>query len=502
MSRVRLRLTALLVSLISIAASFAFSIAVTRKLPLVYLGVLNVFNGAIIFGSLPIGIVSFMSPRLSAKYGKLSFGLLFLSFILALFGSAISVIFLLDIKSRIPESYFFVLALLTVLSIITNSFGSSFSSGLTVFNRSRLIFSSLVSSLVKLASILYIMRSNWSLQSVMISTFIINLSGVVYSLASVKPYLGREASFRRLAKEFFSGSWVSLIGYASNNIRSIDSFVIASVGGIQDNALWQVLGVIGSAYSFRGLLFNITYGELLEKGERVRRIYYDLLFVLSSVTLVSVFIIIFEPQVIAFLRPTNLYLIKVLYVPVALWALTNIVNTFSQYLSNVMQGVERVDFTKEIDLKTYWKSLVFYAHFAEFINTVSYVGLILPAVFALKAFSVYLYVIDGVILASLISIIIAVAIRLKTYKEFRDYVKIRELLPDYFVPLFLSFLILLLIRPFLFRLMPVTVSAYLGLLRLSAFFLITALIYYGLSALISKRVRLLAKLLVRSLFSI
>ena len=126
MSRVRLRLTALLVSLISIAASFAFSIAVTRKLPLVYLGVLNVFNGAIIFGSLPIGIVSFMSPRLSAKYGKLSFGLLFLSFILALFGSAISFIFLLDIKSRIPESYFFVLALLPVLSLITNSFGPPF----------------------------------------------------------------------------------------------------------------------------------------------------------------------------------------------------------------------------------------------------------------------------------------------------------------------------------------------------------------------------------------
>jgi hypothetical protein len=47
------------------------------------------------------------------------------------------------------------------------------------------------------------------------------------------------------------------------------------------------------------------------------------------------------------------------------------VNTISQYVSNVMQGVERVDFEKEIELKTYWKSLIFYAHIAELVSTVA-----------------------------------------------------------------------------------------------------------------------------------
>jgi len=501
LSRIRTRILAVFSSLLSIAASFVFAIAVTRKLPLEYLGVLNVYSASIIFGSVPVGIVSFMSPRLSAKYRSIQVPLINTSFMFGLFGALISAIFLIFIKAKIPSEFFIILLVLTVLSVITGSLSTVFNGGLTVFNRKRLVFTSLVTSAVKIASVFYIMYSEWSLQSVMVASFLINLSGMIYALASSFKYIKAEGSFRKTAKEIASGSWVSLLGYASSNIRSIDSFVIASIGGIFDNSLWQVLGVAGSAYSFRGTLFSITYGELLEQRERLKRIYMDFLFVLFTVTAVTLFIIFFEPEVVAFLRPTNLYLIGTLYVPIIIWGLTGIINTVSQYMSNVMQGVERVDFEKEIELKTYWRSLVFYAHFAEFVSTVSYVTLIVPMIFLLKAFSLSLYVIEGVLSANLIAVIVAIALRIKTFPEIKNYIKVKDFTVDYVIPLVVSSFVLFALRKPLELAFPPTVSAYVGLLRLIILLIAVVLVYTGISFALSKRMREIITLVIRRTLS-
>ncbi|MEM3702168.1 MAG: hypothetical protein QXH93_05550, partial [Conexivisphaerales archaeon] len=64
MSRARVRLYALISSTLTLVASLIFSIAITRKLPIMDLGYLNVFTGAISFGLLPTGISNFITPRL------------------------------------------------------------------------------------------------------------------------------------------------------------------------------------------------------------------------------------------------------------------------------------------------------------------------------------------------------------------------------------------------------------------------------------------------------
>jgi hypothetical protein len=412
-----------------------------------------------------------------------------------------SAAFIFLIRFRIPSEFFATLLILTVLSVITGAFSSAFTGGLTVFNRKRLVYTTLVTSSVKLASVIYIMRSAWSLQSVMIASFVINFSGMLYALLSSMSYLKAEGSFRKTAKEFLSGSWVSLLGYASSNIKSIDSFIIASIGGIFDNSLWQVLGVVGSAYSFRGMLFSITYGELLEQRERLKRIYMDFIFVLFTVTAVTLFIIFFEPEIIAFLRPTDTYLIGLLYAPIVLWALTSIVNTVSQYVSNVMQGVERVDFEKEIELKTYWKSLVFYAHFAEFVSTVSYVALIVPMIFLLRTFSFSLYVIEGVLVTNLIAVLLALFIRVKTFPGIKGYIKLRDFSVDYIAPLATSSFVLFVIRKPLELALPPTVSAYVGLYRLIILFMAVVLVYTGISFALSRRMREIITLVIRRALS-
>jgi len=501
LSRIRTRILAVLSSLLSIGASFVFAIAVTRKLPLEYLGVLNIYSASIVFGSLPVGIVSFMSPRLSAKYRAIQYSLILVSFLFGVLGVLISAAFVFLIRFRIPSQIFSTLMVLTVLSITAGSFSSAFTGGLTVFNRERLVYSTLITSAVKLASVYYIMLSSWSLQSVMIASLVINLSGMMYAMLSTLNYLKPGGSFIRTAKEFISGSWVSLLGYASNNIKSIDSFAIASIGGILDNSLWQVLNVTGSAYSFRITLFNITYGELLEQKERLKRIYLDFLFVLFTVTAVTLFIIFFEPEIMAFLRPENLYLIGVLYVPIIIWALTSVVNTVSQYISTVMQGVERVDFGREIELKTYWRSLVFYAHFAEFVSTVSYVALIVPMITLLKAFSISLYVIEGVLAANLVAVLLALLIRIKTFSEIKSYIGLKDFSVDYIAPVTVSSVLLYFLRKPLEALFPPAVSAYTGLFRLIVLFVAVALVYSGISVALSKRMRQLIVSVIRRAFS-
>ncbi len=497
MSTIRVRALALMSSALSIGASFLFSIAVTRKLPLEYLGLLNVFSAAIAIGSMPIGISSFMSARLVTKYRGIRSALVLISLVLGLIGAGISGGYLLGLRDRIPENYLSLIAIFTFLSLLASSISVVFSSGLTVFNRPRFVYGSFISSTVKILAVAYIYVSGWTLYSVIVATFFISLStSVYYSVGGL--YLLRErGSIRRTAKEVLSGAWVSLLGYASSNLRSLDSFFIATLGGVYYNALWQVLGVVGSAYSFRGTLVSITYGELLEVRERIRRIYLDFLIVMTAVTDVTLFIIFFEPNIMAFLRPQNLYLIGVMYVPLAMWAIMNLFNTASMYISNVMQGFERVDIEREIEARTYWKSLIFYAHFAEFLATLFYVASIVPFMLALRAAGDALYVIEGAIAASWASVVLAIIIRVLRFPQLREQIRAKEVVKDLLAPALVSALVLFLIRPPIITYLPPVTSAYRGLSELVLIFMITTGIYYSVSLLLSGRIRLVAGIIIR-----
>ena len=499
MSRVRVRSYALLSSILKIAASFAFSIAVTRKLPLTDLGILNIFAAAIVIGSVPNGISSFMSPRLAAKYKNVQLTMIFASLVLGLVGIGISGAFLVGLSREIPAGYYYAIIVLTFLSILSSSFNATFTGGLTIFNRPRLVFTSIITSCVKLVAIFYIFYSHWTLISVLISSFLISLSGVIYAAVNVKPYIRSIGRLRTTIREFLSGSWVSLLGYASSNIRSLDSFFIAAMGGIADNALWQVMGIMGSAYSFVGTLLSITYGELLEVKSRVKRAYLDFLFIMFLVTNLGMFIVFFEPNVVEFLRPTDAYLVKELFVPTVLWTLMNIFGTVSQYISTVMQGVDRVDMEREITLSTYWNSLVFFANFAEFISTISYVALIVPMVFLSKFIGAQLYIIDGVILSSWISVVLAMVIRMKKYPEIMEYISVRNMLRDYFAPLIAASIMIYLLRGTLMAAFAPTVSAFRGLEYLVVLLVATTTVYSSFSLAFSNRMRLMLRTLMSSL---
>lgn len=489
LSRARVRIYALISSALALAASLIFSIAVTRKLPLLDLGFLNVYSGAIGFGSVPIAISNFMGPRLAARYRRIQLSMIVASMVLGIIGMAISGTFLILIHGEIPSYYFYSLLLFALLSVLTSSFGSVFSGGLTVLNRPKMIFSSIVTSLVKLAAIFYIFYSKWSLFSVILSSFVIMLSGVLYSGISLMPYIGSFGRLKTTIREFLSGSWIAMLGYASSNLRSVDSFMIAAIGGIIDNAAWQVLNIVGSIYAFRGTLVNLTYGELLQLGSYARRAYMDFLLLMFTTTDLALFIVAFEPNVVEFLRPENPYLIGALFVPVALWAGTNIIGTLSQYISAVMQGSDRVDMEGEINIKTYWRSQIFYANFAEFLMTIIYIALIVPMILLVRFTRAQFYVIDGVILSSAISLVIAILIRAKRFPRIGEFLPVKSIAADYIAPLAVMIAIIWILRGPLMRAFPPTVSIVGGIINLVALLAATSAVYLSVSVLISGNIR-------------
>lgn len=497
LSRVRVRFYAIISSALTLAASLIFSIAVTRKLPLLELGFLNVFAGAISFGTVPLGISNFMSPRLAAKYRNVQLTVILTSIVLGMIGMTIAGIFLLFLHSEIPGIYFNSILVLALLSILSSSMNSPFAGGLTILDRSRLVFTSIVTSSVKLVAIFYIFYSHWSLFSVLISTFIITLSGVIYSGVSLLPHIKSFGKMKTTVKEFLSGSWIAMFGYASSNIRSLDTFIIAAIGGIIDNAAWQVLNIIGSIYAFRGTLISLTYGELLQLGSHAKRAYLDFLLLMLTTTDLTLFIIAFEPNVIEFLRPDNPALIGELLVPIALWAGTNIINSLSQYVSTAMQGTDRVDMDREINLRTYWKSTIFYANLAEFIMTVLYIALMVPMIFLLKMTQVQFYVLDGVILSSAISLLVAIYIRVKRFPLAKDYLPIRSIAVDYAIPLIVTSILIYAIRIPLIHLFPPTISIVTGVINLVALLIVLTAIYVSVSLLISRNMRSVIALIVR-----
>jgi|GEM_PF-374209 len=494
----RVRAMALAVSLTSLAASVAFSVAVTRKLSLVDVGLLNVFTAAVSLGAIPSSITSFASPRLTAKYGSAELGVLLTGLLLSAAGAAISAAYLLGLSSKLAGPYFTAMLALATLSALASSLSAATTGSLVALDRPKMLYTALITSVVKLASIYYIFESAWSLTSVLVASFAVSAAGLAYSAAAVSPYLSRSMGFRRPFREFVSGSWVPLLGYASNNLRSLDTMFIAAVGGLVDNAMWQVMYMIGKLYGFIGNLVSVSYGELLS-GEGGSRAYYDLLMVLFAATSISLPAIFFEPYIVEFLRPRDPYLVPELAVPIALWAAGNLLGAFSQYVSAVMQGLDRVDMRGEIGARTYLGSMVLRAHSAELLMTILYLALLYPLMMAAERLSAQPYAIYGAVLAGMLASAASTAYRIRGLRGASRILGIRELPVDYALPTAVAAAALYALRAPLLEAMAPTASAIRGVLELAAVFAASAAVYAAAAAASPRMRRLIIAVARRAL---
>ncbi|MFB6490187.1 MAG: hypothetical protein TU35_002885 [Thermoproteus sp. AZ2] len=490
------RLLGLATTLISLVASLIYNIAITRKLSIDDLGLLTLLNAATAFSLLPNAVLSFVFPRIAARDSGLSMrasaevSALFFSASAAMTAGYLAITWG-EMGPRAP----LVLAAALASELVTYTYSVA-GSVLIVKDRGRFVFSNLAQAAAKLIAVPALWLLKWSIEAVLWSSVAITAAPAAYSLVYAMRYAAPGA-FKRYLRDVVNAAWVPLLGYAINSFRSLDASIIGLFGALGQLGVWFTLFILSKPYGFSSVLMNITYGELLERGKS--RVYEDLLVVLSVSTTISLSYIFFEPLFVNFLRPRDPQLISALLVPIALWSATNILGTLNQFISNVMQGVDKRDIeAEEIRARSYLGSLVLYAHLAELLFTVIYLASIAPLIYLFEKAGVELYAVQGVIVASLLGNIAAFLFRFtRAGGRLGGLIRLRWLTRDYLAPTAAASILLYVVSRV--AELPLVPSAYVSLAEIALAVVATAAIYAAASYAISPNFRALSRLVARRL---
>lgn len=493
-----LRLLGVLTSLATLATSFLYNLAITRKLPVEDLGLVTLLNASTAFSLLPNAVLGFALPRITARDGGLDLRAV-LGATTALFAASagLTLVYLAAVWGRLG-GYGPLVASTALATELFTYISSVSSSVLMVKDRGRFLYSSLLQALTKLAVIGGIYAAKWSVAAVLWGSVIVTAAPALYGLYYASAYRAR-SSLRRYLREIAHASWVPLMGYALNSFRSLDAALIGVFGTLEQIGLWYVFFMLSKPYAFSSIISNVTYGELLEGRER--GLYKDLLMVMSLSTAISMTYIFFGPYYVNFLRPGQPQYIDQLFFSLVLWSIANVLGNLNYFLTNIMQGVDKRDIQAgEIRARSYIGSLVLYAHLAELVFTAVYLGSLIPLVELFKAAGAAYYAISGVVAASLSANAAALAFRLAVIDKRSKVVDWRLFLADYLPPLAASSALLYLISGLLR--MPLSSSVLISLAEAAIAFLITAATYVGLSAALSRNFRDLLTAALRGLSSI
>lgn len=481
-------------ALISLAAGLIYNIAITRKLPSAGLGLLTLLTASTAFSLLPNAVLSFALPRIAARDSGLNLrAALGVSSLFFAGSAALTAGYLALTWDKMGPDAPLVLAAALATELVNYVLGAA-SSVLLVKDRGRFVFSSLAQAAAKIAAIPVIEAFKWSVAAVLWSSVAVTAVPAAYSLSRAARYAA-PGSFLKYLREVANAAWVPLMGYAVNSFRALDATVIGIFGALEEVGLWYVLFMLSKPYVFSGLLSNITYGELLERGRS--GVYRDLLMVLYTATAISLSYIFFEPLFVNFLRPRDPQYAAPLLAPIALWAAGNVLGALNQFLGNIMQGVDKRDIAAgEIKARAYLGSLVLYAHLAELVFTAIYLASMVPLIYLFRRAGVELYAIMGVVASSFLANAAAFAFRF-TKAGGRVWPLIGgPLARDYLAPTLAASAALYAASSVVrFPLVP---SVYVSLAEVAAAVVLTAGIYLAASLAISRTSRELFALAARS----
>ena len=495
MMRRGVRSMAILATLLTLLSSFTYNIAITRKIPTVGLGLLSLLNATIAFSVLPTALINFAYPRLTARDNGLNMmAAINVSSIFYLVTLALTVAYLAGVWSKIGPYAWLVLTI-AVLSEITSYLQSITNSVLMVKDRSRFVITSIIQSITKFVAIPVIMVLKWTVEAILWSTFFIVFIPSLYAFIYSLRYNVHVHDTRRYLREVLSASWVPLMGYAINSFRSLDAMFIGIFGYAQ-LGIWYVIFILSKPFGYSGTLVNVTYGELLERG-RLSIIYRDFLIILLITTYVALALTFFPGIYVNLVRPSMRNEIDLLVLPILLLAVNGVLGNVNQFISNVMQGIDKRDIenAREIRPGVYLRSLVLHTHLAELAFTIVYLSTMIPLILLFKGLGFTYYAVIGALVSSLLANITALSFRIVKLGNFKSVFNGRALILDYALPSLLSIIVLL----FIARVMRLTLypSIIISLIQVIIVSLITLVIYFGITMAVSRNVRNLIIILIR-----
>lgn len=489
------RTLAVFASLLALLSSFTYNIAITRKIPTVGLGLLSLLNAAAAFSALPTALIGFTYPRLTARDKGLNIkAALGVSSILYLVTLALTAGYLISVWSEMGN-YALLIFTIATLSEVTVYLQTVTNSVLMVKDRSRFIITSIIQSIMKFMFIPVIMFMGWTIAAVLWSSFFIAIIPSVYAFLYTLRFHVDVHNVRRYLREVINSSWVPLMGYAINSFRSLDAMFIGIFGYAQ-LGVWYVIFILSKPFGYGNAIVNVTYGELLERN-RLSIIYRDLLIILFITTYAALALTLFPSVYLNLIRPGMRGEFSLLVLPIVLLAINSVLGNVNQFISNVMQGIDKRDIegNSEIRPGVYLRSLVLHTHLAELMFTIVYLSTMIPLILLFKGLGFVYYAVIGALISSLLANLVALGFRFTKFGVFRTVFKGRDFLIDYVAPLIASIAILIPIT----RIIRFTLysSVIISLVQALIVSVITLAVYAGISMLISRNVRIMITILIR-----
>ncbi|ADN50704.1 hypothetical protein [Vulcanisaeta distributa] len=490
-----IRTMAVLASLLTLLSSFTYNIAITRKIPTAGLGLLSLLNATIGFSILPTALITFAYPRLTARDNGLNIiAAVNVSSIFYLVTFVLTIAYLASVWTKMGP-YAWLVLIIAVLSEITSYLQSITNSILMVKDRSRFVITSIIQSLTKFIAIPVIMVLGWTIEVILWSTFFIVFIPSLYAFIYSLRYNIHAYDTRRYLREVLSASWVPLMGYAINSFRSLDTMFIGIFGYAQ-LSIWYVIFILSKPFGYSGTLINVTYGELLERG-KLNIIYRDFLILLLITTYVALALTFFPGIYINLVRPSMRGEVDLLVLPIILLAVNSVLGNVNQFISNVMQGVDKRDIENASEIRpgVYLRSLILHTHLAELVFTIVYLLTMAPLIIVFKDLGFTYYAVVGALVSSLLANMAALGFRFAKLGSLKSLLNGKALIMDYALPSLLSIIVLMLVvRVIKFVLYP---SIIISLVQVLIASLITLAIYFSIAMVVSRNVRNIIIILIR-----
>ncbi|WP_243680103.1 hypothetical protein [Vulcanisaeta souniana] len=91
--------------------------------------------------------------------------------------------------------------------------------------------------------------------------------------------------------------------------------------------------------------------------------------------------------------------------PIVLLAINSVLGNVNQFISNVMQGIDKRDIegNSEIRPGVYLRSLVLHTHLAELMFTIVYLSTMIPLILLFKGLGFVYYAVIGALISSLLA---------------------------------------------------------------------------------------------------
>ncbi|WP_243674907.1 hypothetical protein [Vulcanisaeta distributa] len=195
----------------------------------------------------------------------------------------------------------------------------------------------------------------------------------------------------------------------------------------------------------------------------------------------------FPPGIyINLVRPSLRSEINLLVLPVILLAVNSVLGNVNQFISNVMQGVDKRDIqdNREIRPSVYLRSLILHTHLAELIFTIVYLSTMIPSILLFKGLGGFTYyAVIGALVSSLLANTAALGFRFVKLGSLKSVLNGGALILDYAIPSLVSIIILTLIAHAVrFTLYP---SIIISLMQAVIASLMALIIYFGIATAVS-----------------